>query len=164
MLNSMTLVTMSPTQQILASTDGGDKRRRTAAADASASRAPQQMRVLIVEDEWFVATEIETTLRSAGYAVTGIAISAREAIQMAEIHQPEIILMDIRLKGARDGVDAALEIFRRLGLRCLFVSAYVDAETKKRAKPAKPYGWLSKPFSDRQLANALEVALRGPKH
>lgn len=80
---------------------------------------------------------------------------------MAEVHMPELVLMDIRIRGNGDGIYAALEISRRFGLRSLFVSANDDPGTRERAQAAHPLGWLPKPFSTMQLVSAVEEALRG---
>lgn len=139
---------------------GGDGNEPKPTGHLPVSGSPSQARVLIVEDEWLVSTDMETTLQKQGYQVVGIAASADEAVRMAEAHRPDIVLMDIRLNGRRDGVDAAIEINRRWGLRCLFVSAYTDQKMMARGKAANPFGWLSKPFSARQLVDALKAALR----
>ncbi|HEX4571236.1 MAG TPA: response regulator, partial [Dongiaceae bacterium] len=83
------------------------------------------------------------------------APSAEEAIALAQAEHPLLILMDIRLAGARDGIDAALEIFRSLGIRCIFATAHADPVTRARAEPAAPLGWLPKPYA---MEAALAVA------
>jgi len=120
----------------------------------------QHARVLIVDDEWFISMEMKDTLEDAGFDVIGVAGSAEEAVCMAEQHQPDLVLMDIRLRGNQDGVSAAMEICRRFGIRCIFVSAYADAATRKRGDVAAPLGWLSKPFSGLQLVAAVRSALQ----
>lgn len=119
---------------------------------------PVGMRVLIVEDEWLVSLEIEAVLDEAGYETVGVAISADEALALAEQHRPDFVLMDIRLSGPRDGVDAALAMGTRLGLRCLFISANNDRGIRVRAAPCQPLGWLAKPFSGEQLLAAMDAA------
>lgn len=148
----------------LSPSDDDRKGHHAAPGELATSGAPGQVRVLVVEDEWLVSMEIETILENAGFQVVGVAVSADEAVRMAETERPDLVMMDIRLKGRGDGVDAALEINRRLGLRCLFVSAYTDDRMRERAQAARPLGWLSKPFSDRQLLKTLQAALRGLKH
>ena len=120
----------------------------------------QHARILIVDDEWFISMEMKDTLEDAGCDVIGVAVSADEAVRMAELHQPHLVLMDIRLRGSRDGVDAAMEISRRFGIRCIFVSAHADAATRERGQGADPLGWLSKPFSGPQLVAAVRNALQ----
>lgn len=112
-------------------------------------------RVLIVEDNWLVAVEMEATLEDAGYAVVGIAVSAEEAVQASEAERPDLVLMDIRLLGPRDGVDAAVEIRERFGIGSIFVSAHDDAEIRARAKAARPLGWIVKPVTSNELIRCL---------
>ena len=121
---------------------------------------PSNLRVLIVEDEWLVAMEIEAAMLDAGYTVVGIAASAKEAISLAEETSPHVATMDVRLNGRRDGVDTALELRKRFGLRCLFVSAFSDAELKSRAEAANPLGWLQKPIAATDVVLALREAVR----
>jgi len=103
---------------------------------------------------------MEAELIDAGFAVVGIATSAEEAIEFAAAEKPHLVVMDIRLDGARDGIDAALEIFRRNGIRSLFASAYSDAETRRRADPCVPLGWIAKPYPMRALVAAVRDAVR----
>lgn len=83
------------------------------------------------------------------------AITAVEAISMAESEKPDLVIMDIRLAGRRDGVEAAIEIFSTLGIRSIFASAHADNETRKRAAPASPIGWLQKPYPADDLLRLL---------
>lgn len=115
--------------------------------------------MLIVEDNWLVAVELEATLQEAGYAVVGVAVSADEAVQICQAERPELVLMDIRLLGQRDGVDAAMEIRKRFGIRSVFVSAHDDPDVRARAEPAQPLGWIGKPITGAVLLSAL-AALR----
>ena len=124
---------------------------------------PQPARILVVEDEWLIATEIEYALETAGYEIVGLAMSADEAVRLAQQHRPDLIIMDIRMHGSRDGVDAALEIWQRLRLRSMFASAHIDPQMRERASQANPAGWLGKPFSSGQLLQALELALQALK-
>ncbi|WP_096787439.1 response regulator [Rhodobacter sp. CZR27] len=132
----------------------------TTAEDVAAGRKPPA-RILVVEDEWLVACEIEAALEDEGLEVVGIAASADEAVHMAEVHRPDLVLMDIRIRGNRDGIHAAVEISRRFGLRSLFMSANHDPGTRERAQAARPLGWVPKPFSTLQLVSAVDEALRG---
>jgi two-component system, response regulator PdtaR len=116
----------------------------------------QPRRILVVEDEVFVRLDIEQELERAGYEVVGSAESATEAILVAERERPDLVLMDVRLVGSRDGIDAALELWRRLQIRCLFVSANLDAVSRNRAAPAEPWGFLPKPFSPAELVAAIQ--------
>lgn len=117
------------------------------------------IRILIVEDDWFVSMEMEHILETDGHDVVGVASSGDEAMALAAQERPDLILMDIRLRGESDGVEAAIEIYRTLGIRCLFCSAHTDPGTIERAQVAKPVGWLAKPFSGPQLTEAIAAAL-----
>jgi DNA-binding NarL/FixJ family response regulator len=128
----------------------------------SAGNARQEQispKILIVEDEHLIAFEMESTLVDAGFAIAGIAVSAGEAISLARSTKPDLVIMDIRLAGVRDGVDAALELFREDGIRCVFASAHQDHNTRSRAEPARPLGWLAKPYQPDALVRAVRTAL-----
>jgi DNA-binding NarL/FixJ family response regulator len=118
-------------------------------------------KILIVEDDHLVALDLETALLEAGFAVTGIAGSAEEAVALARAERPDLVLMDIRLAGRRDGVDAALDLYREEGIRCLFATAHSDSDMRRRANDAKPLGWLAKPYQPQALVRAVKAALAG---
>ena len=122
------------------------------------TRLPRRC-ILLVEDDFLVGMEMETGLQEAGYDVAGIAVTAEEAVELAGRHRPDLIVMDIRLAGERDGVDAALEIHRTLGIRSLFASAHGDARIRARAEPARPFGWVAKPYRVETLLKAIGEAL-----
>ena len=107
---------------------------------------PAHGRILIVEDEFLVAMQAEAALADAGYNVGGIASSAEEALEIAEAERPVLVVMDIRLAGKRDRIDAALELFSKFGIRCVFASAHQDKEARMRGEPARPLAWLPKPY------------------
>ena len=115
--------------------------------------------ILLVEDDFLVGMEMETGLAEAGYEVAGIAATAEDAVELAARHRPALVVMDIRLASDRDGVDAALEIFRTLGIRSLFATANNDAQVRARAAPAQPLGWVAKPYRVETLLKAVEEAL-----
>jgi DNA-binding NarL/FixJ family response regulator len=117
-------------------------------------------RVLIVEDDFLVSADMEAELMDAGFTVVGIATSAKEAIELATDAEPHLVIMDIRLDGPSDGVEAALEIFKSKGIRSLFASAYHDAETRRRAEPCAPLGWVAKPYPMNALVAAVRAAMR----
>jgi two-component system, response regulator PdtaR len=118
-------------------------------------------RILVVEDDWFAGTDMQAALHDAGYNVLELVTTADEAIEAAGDYKPDLIIMDIRLVGKRDGVDAALEIGRRFDIRCLFVTAFVDPSLRSRAETARPFGWLTKPISREALVVAVRDALGG---
>jgi DNA-binding NarL/FixJ family response regulator len=111
---------------------------------------------VVVEDEVLVRLDIERQLQAAGYSVVGSGDSAEDALRLAEEERPHLIIMDIRLVGERDGIDAAIEIWWRFRIRCLFVSANIDAESRQRAAAAQPWGFLAKPFMHGSLRQAIE--------
>jgi PAS domain S-box-containing protein len=118
-----------------------------------------QTRILVVEDEAVVALDIRSRLNKLGYAVPGIADSGEEAIRLAEETRPDLVLMDIRLKGEMDGVEAAAHIRARLDIPVVFLTAYADEVTVQRAKISGPFGYLRKPLVDRELQTAIEIAV-----
>jgi DNA-binding NarL/FixJ family response regulator len=125
----------------------------------SDEQAEAHPRILVVEDDYLIATEMKITLSDAGFDVAGVAASADEAVELAESLNPDLAVIDVRLGGDRDGIDAAVEIFRKLGIRCIFATAYFDQHSVERARPAMPIGWLQKPYSKASLLNAVHRAL-----
>jgi PAS domain S-box-containing protein len=115
-------------------------------------------KILIVEDEVIVAKEIEDTLLRIGYDVCSIVNSGEKAIQKAEEELPDIILMDVHLKGKMDGIEAAGRIRQHLDLPVVYLTAFVDQDTTERAKLTHPLGYLQKPFQESNLRVALEMA------
>jgi DNA-binding NarL/FixJ family response regulator len=131
----------------------GDENRDRARDDRSAALQP--WRVLIVEDEVFISLEAELIVTSLGHEVVGIARTADAAIELAGRERPHFVLMDIRLDGERDGIDAAVEIRKTLGIPSLFATAHNDPQTIARAAPARPAGFLVKPYTAASLAEAI---------
>lgn len=115
--------------------------------------------ILVVEDEALIARDVQNTLRDLGYDVPAIAASGPVAIARADELRPDLILMDIRLQGEMDGIEAAREIRARLDIPVIFVTAYADANTLQRAKLSEPYGYVLKPFDERELAINIDMAL-----
>lgn len=116
--------------------------------------------ILIVEDDYLISLDIEAGLHAAGFEVAGPATSADEAIAMALSIKPSLVLMDIRLLGKRDGVDAAVELYRDLGIRCIFTTAHGDRDVRLRAETANPLGWVQKPYSIATLIDAVRHGLQ----
>jgi PAS domain S-box-containing protein len=116
-------------------------------------------RVLIVEDKRVVARDVGEHLTRLGYSVAGVTASGEEAVRLAEGLRPDLVLMDIRLEGDTDGVEAARQIRERLGLPVVYLTAYADAETLQRAKVTEPFGYVLKPFEERELRTVIEIAL-----
>ncbi len=105
-------------------------------------------RILIVEDEAIIAMEIESQLQNLGYEVTSIVDTGKKAIAKAESDKPDLILMDIRIKGKTDGIDTAAEIRNRFEIPVVFSTAYLDEERIARAKITMPFGYVLKPIQE----------------
>lgn len=116
-------------------------------------------KVLIVEDEGIIALDLEHQLSSIGYVVTGTAASGNLAIELAQQDKPDVVLMDIRLQGEMDGVDAARVISLKFGVPVVYLTSYTDDDTFNRAKETEPHGYLVKPFDLRELKTTIELAL-----
>ena len=115
--------------------------------------------VLIVEDEILVAENIKSILKKNGYDVVSVAVSGEEAIASAERFKPDIVLMDIVLKGDMDGIEAADTIREKFVLPVVFLTAHSDSKSLERAKVTEPFGYITKPFEERQLTITIEMAL-----
>jgi CheY-like chemotaxis protein len=119
----------------------------------------EKSQILIVEDEIVVATELEESLKKLGYGICGVASSGQKAIQKGEQENPDLVLMDIKLKGGMDGIQAAEMIRTRLGIPVIFLTAYTDDEIVEEAKVTEPYAYIVKPYRERELHIAIEFAL-----
>lgn len=118
-----------------------------------------KINILVVENETVVALNIQNRLEEIGYGVPEIVSSGEQAIEIAESTQPDLVLMDIRLTGKVDGIQAAEEIRTKLKIPIVYMTAYSDRETLERAKLTEPYGYIIKPFEARELYSAIEIAL-----
>lgn len=116
-------------------------------------------RIMVVDDEAIITTQLQERLTSMGYEVVGRASSGEKSIDMAKLLKPDLILMDIVMPGKMDGIDASEIIRTRFDIPVIFLTAYTDDELIKRAKDAGPYGYILKPFQERELKAAIEVAL-----
>jgi CheY-like chemotaxis protein len=121
-------------------------------------------RVLVVEDEFFLAVQIEEWLLEGGFEVVDVVHTGEEAVAVAEAERPDLVIMDIRLASETDGIAAALEILDRTGIRCIFASAFADAPTRERGEKARPFGWLRKPFTAEALLDAVKDASGSHDH
>jgi two-component system, response regulator PdtaR len=141
-----------------------------AAADQSDDERPEQrrnptalgmrqLRVLVVEDEFFISLTTKRLLEDLGHVVVGIAVSADDAVKVAAAERPDVVLMDIRLIGSRDGIDAAEEIRRRFDIGSIFVTANSDPETQRRAQVVQPLGFLEKPLTEQRLQLGLSALM-----
>jgi len=118
-----------------------------------------QIRILVVEDESVVSKDIQESLKGLGYGVCGTASAGEEAIRKAESLQPDLVLMDIVLKGDIDGVEAAETIRSKFHIPVIYLTAYSDEYTLNRAKVTEPSGYILKPFDERELHTTIEVAM-----
>src|SRR5437870_2266745 len=118
-------------------------------------RMPEK-RILVVEDEAIVAMDINAILRRLGYVILDVLSTGEEAVRSVEEMRPDLVLMDIRLKGEIDGIEAARQIRERITVPIVFLTAHADVSTVERAKEVAPYGYLLKPFDERDLRRVIE--------
>lgn len=116
-------------------------------------------RILIVEDEVLVARDLQQQLKALGYAIVGIAATGEHALAMVAETQPQLVLMDIRLQGALDGIATAEQIRQRYALPIVYLTAHADTATVQRARVTEPFGYILKPFEERELHTVVEMAL-----
>ena len=116
-------------------------------------------KIMIVEDEGIIAMDIRDQLEAFGYDVVATAFSGEQAVTLATQHKPQLVMMDIVLKGGMDGISAAQTILQTLHIPVIFLTAYSDPATLRRAKVTGPYGYLIKPFRPDELHASIEVAL-----
>jgi PAS domain S-box-containing protein/putative nucleotidyltransferase with HDIG domain len=121
--------------------------------------AMPKIRILVVEDESLVGRDIHHMLRGLGYEVIDVVSRGDDAIAIAESSQPDLVLMDIVLKGEIDGITAAERIWEQSGVPIIYLTAYADEATLSRAKLTEPFGYILKPFDERELQTAIEMAL-----
>lgn len=115
--------------------------------------------ILIVEDSFIVAYHLQKTLESEGYHVYGILDSGERVLSFLEQTRPDLVLMDIMLSGQIDGIETASVVKTKFGLPVIYITALTDKATIQRAKVTEPYGYLTKPFEDREIFTVLEMAL-----
>lgn len=116
-------------------------------------------RIMIVEDERIVAKDLQFRLQGLGYEVAGMASEGHDAISKAGSMRPNLVLMDIRLENGMDGIEAAEQIRNQLDIPVVFLTAYADQATLARAKITEPFGYILKPFEERELQSTIEIAL-----
>ena len=115
--------------------------------------------ILIVEDNRIVAEDTRITLEKLQFGVCGIVPSGEESLNRVEAEPPDLVLMDIELKGEMDGIEAADQIRSRFNIPVVYVTSYADEDVLERAKMTEPFGYVIKPFEDRELNSAIEIAL-----
>ena len=117
------------------------------------------IQILVVEDESIVAEHIRRSLQDMGYSVPSVASSGEKAIKMVEENRPDLVLMDILLQGEMDGIEAARLILSRFNIPVVYLTAYSDEKIIERAKITEPFGYIIKPFNERELHINIEIAL-----
>jgi PAS domain S-box-containing protein len=115
--------------------------------------------IMVVEDESIVAEDIKRSLQTMGYEVPVVLSSGEEAIEKAEQIKPDLVVMDIVLRGKKNGIDAAGQIRAMLNIPVIYLTAYADEKILERAKITEPFGYIIKPFEDRELHSVIEMAL-----
>ncbi|CAG5087887.1 response regulator [Parvicella tangerina] len=118
-----------------------------------------KINVLVVEDESIVSKDIQYSLKKLGYNVVGAAATGEKAIELAGEKNPDIILMDIMLKGDITGIEASAEIKEKYNIPIIFLTAYADENTLSKAKVTEPYAYIIKPFKEIDLHTSIEMAL-----
>ena len=116
-------------------------------------------KILIVEDEGIVAKDIQNILKTLGYTVVGISSSSEDAIKKTDEMRPDLVLMDIVLDGNADGIETAKQIRNRFNIPIIYLTAFADEKTLQRAKITEPYGYILKPFQERELQITIEMGL-----
>lgn len=116
-------------------------------------------KILVVEDEWIIANDIKDCLISMGYMVSGIAASSDEALARVEECLPDLVLMDIVLKGDKNGIETVRELRSRYDIPVIYLTAYDNQYLVDQAKGTDNHGYLLKPFKDRELHIAIQLAL-----
>jgi CheY-like chemotaxis protein len=120
----------------------------------------EPIRILIAEDEAITATALKSELVSLGYEVVGITDTAEDVVRAAGELQPDVVFMDITLKGVLDGITAAVAIRGRTGAPVVFLTAHADEKTMKRSVFAGPFEYILKPFTRKELQTAVEASLQ----
>jgi len=119
----------------------------------------ETLTILVVEDEAVVREYIRGTLETLGYRVPSTVSNGRDAVAQAEKFRPDVVLMDIRLKGEIDGIEAASQIGTAFGIPVVYLTSYADEETLNRAKVTNPAGYIMKPFNEQELRATIEIAV-----
>lgn len=119
----------------------------------------ERPKILIVEDEIIIALDIQHTLENLGYRVSAVVSSGEESIEKASEVHPDLVLMDIKLSGDMDGIDAAEQIYNRFRIPVVYLTAYSDDKILEGMRGTMVFGYINKPFDERVLQNTIEKAL-----
>ena len=123
----------------------------------------EKTKILIVEDEMISAAALRSDLKNRGYEVCALASTGKKAIQIAEAEHPDVVLMDVRLRGEMDGIEASKEILSRVGAPSIFMSGYSIEAVKKRMGSAESFRLISKPVETEDVKEAIDSILRERK-
>ena len=122
-----------------------------------------ESKILIVEDEIIIAEDLKQELTKLGYKIIGIATKGKEAIKKIKKTKPDLILMDLTLKGELDGIETAKQINKHHNIPLIYISGYFDHKIIQRAKKTKAYGYLKKPIRPVEIHNKIKIALKAHK-
>lgn len=118
-----------------------------------------KINVLVIEDESIVSKDIQYSLKKLGYSIAGAAATGKKAVELAGETKPDIILMDIMLKGEMNGIEASAQIKEKYNIPIIFLTAYADENTLAKAKVTEPYAYIIKPFKEIDINTSIEMAL-----
>ena len=116
-------------------------------------------KIIVVEDQLLISASIQQSLKKLGYDVAGHASTGEQAVELARRTSPDLVLMDINLPGKLDGIEAARQIRQAAAIPIVFLTAYSDPATVQRARITEPYGYIVKPFAERELEITISIAL-----
>lgn len=118
----------------------------------------EEIKILVVEDETILALQLKMNLQKFGYGISGVEVSADDAMRHVDTHLPDMVLLDIHLKGEKSGTDAGRYIWQNHHIPIIYLTSYCDNATLKMAMESEPYGYLSKPFRPNDLKATLQAA------
>ena len=118
-----------------------------------------KLKILIVEDELVIAEDLKEILEELGYVVCGIAVSSREALALIEEKSPDLALLDIQIKGGKDGIELAAEINANYRMPFIMLTSHADIQTINRVKEVNPFGYVVKPFNEKDIFAVIELAM-----
>ena len=119
----------------------------------------KKAKILIVEDESIVAKDIQVTLEKLGYDVAGTVVEGEKVLEIVKEKTPDLILMDIMLKGSMTGIDTAVQVNKEISIPIIYMTAYADKDTLSKAKLTQPHGYIIKPYKEVDLRTTVEIAL-----
>jgi DNA-binding NarL/FixJ family response regulator len=133
--------------------------RARAAAESGGVVNVSRPKILIVEDNFLLSMQMEDALTDVGFHVVGRVASAEQALTCARKTRPDLMVVDIRLEGERDGISAATQIYAELGIRSIFASSFSAQDLRERSAEARPVAWISKPFDMDTLVKLVRDGL-----